>query len=429
MPKESGRAKMKEFKILSFFCILISSLLFNDLYGTDWPNWLGPNYNGAIEGNFSNQSAQIELEAKWEVPVGVGWSSPIISNQKVFLHDRTGNKENLTAYDLDSGKQVWRSSFDSQFRDDFGMENGPRSTPSVYKDTILIHSPEGLVHALAVRTGEILWSRNLLKDYNSAKGFFGRCSSPLILDKKVIFDVGGSGVGLVALSLQTGKTLWNSKAYGNDYASVVPLNIGSSQLVVAFMRQGLVVVDSINGSEVFFDSFQSPINASVNAASPLVLRNGIFLSSCYDVGAGYWSIVKTGKNGEVGFKPIWKNRGKMECHYSTPVAYGDYLFGFHGRQERGANLHCIKLSDGEMEWSDDSVAMGHLIRVGDRILCISENGEFVLFLASSDSFKPILRQQVLGSGRAHFAYSNGKIIARDKRRMRCLDMVSARVGK
>jgi hypothetical protein len=104
MPKESGRAKMKEFKILSFFCILISSLLFNDLYGTDWPNWLGPNYNGAIEGNFSNQSAQIELEAKWEVPVGVGWSSPIISNQKVFLHDRTGNKENLTAYDLNSGK-------------------------------------------------------------------------------------------------------------------------------------------------------------------------------------------------------------------------------------------------------------------------------------------------------------------------------------
>ena len=67
---------------------------------------------------------------------------------------------------------------------------------------------------------------------------------PLILDEKVIFDVGGSGVGLVAFSLQTGETLWKSKVYGNDYSSVVPLRIGSSQLVVAFMRQGLVVVDS-----------------------------------------------------------------------------------------------------------------------------------------------------------------------------------------
>ena len=421
---------MKEFKILSFFCILISSSLFNDLNGTGWPNWLGPNYNGAIEEkNTINESAQIELEAKWEVPVGAGWSSPIISNQKVFLHDRTGNKENLTAYHLDSGKQVWQTSFDSQFRDDFGMENGPRSTPSVYKDTILIHSPDGLVHALVVRTGETIWSRDLSSDFNSAKGFFGRCSSPLILDKKVIFDVGGSGVGLVALSVETGETLWKSKAYGNDYASVVPLEVGSSQLVAAFMREGLVVVDSVNGKEVFFDSFQSPINASVNAASPLILKNGIFLSSCYEVGAGFWSFLKTGKRGEVGFKPVWKNRGRMDCHYSTPVAYGNYLFGFHGRQERGANLRCIKLSDGKLEWSDDSVAMGHLIRVGERILCISENGEFVVFSASNDSFKPILRQQVLGSGRAHFAYSNGNIIARDKRRMRCLDMVSARVGK
>ncbi|HAD20481.1 MAG TPA: hypothetical protein DCF87_00035 [Opitutae bacterium] len=420
---------MKVFKILSFICILTSSLVFNDLNGTDWPNWLGPNYNGAIEDNISIESAQIELEEKWEVPVGVGWSSPIISNQKVFLHDRSGNKENLTAYDLDSGKQVWRSSFDSQFRDDFGMENGPRSTPSVYKDTILIHSPDGLVHALSVRTGETIWSRDLSSDFNSAKGFFGRCSSPLILDEKVIFDVGGSGVGLVALLVETGETLWKSKAYGNDYASVVPLEFGSFQLVAAFMRQGLVVVDSINGKVVFFDSFQSPINASVNAASPLILKNGIFLSSCYEVGAGYWSFLKTGKKGEVGFKPVWKNHDRMDCHYSTPVAYGDYLFGFHGRQERGANLRCIKLSDGKVEWSDDSVAIGHLIRVGERILSISENGEFVVFSASSDSFTPILRQQILGSGRAHFAYSNGKIIARDKRRMRCLDIVSARVRK
>ncbi|MBD36946.1 MAG: hypothetical protein CMI28_02580 [Opitutae bacterium] len=420
---------MKVFKILSFICILTSSLVFNDLNGTDWPNWLGPNYNGAIEENISIESAQIELEEKWEVPVGVGWSSPIISNQKVFLHDRSGNKENLTAYDLDSGKQVWRSSFDSQFRDDFGMENGPRSTPSVYKDTILIHSPDGLVHALSVRTGETIWSRDLSSDFNSAKGFFGRCSSPLILDEKVIFDVGGSGVGLVALLVETGETLWKSKAYGNDYASVVPLEFGSFQLVAAFMRQGLVVVDSINGKVVFFDSFQSPINASVNAASPLILKNGIFLSSCYEVGAGYWSFLKTGKKGEVGFKPVWKNHDRMDCHYSTPVAYGDYLFGFHGRQERGANLRCIKLSDGKVEWSDDSVAIGHLIRVGERILSISENGEFVVFSASSDSFTPILRQQILGSGRAHFAYSNGKIIARDKRRMRCLDIVSARVRK
>ena len=108
---------------------------------------------------------------------------------------------------------------------------------------------------------------------NSAlKGFFGRCSSPLILEDKIILDVGGIYVGLVALSLNSGETLWKSKPYGNDYASVVPLKTSLGEMIVAFMRQGLVVVDAKNGDEVYFDKFQSPINASVNAASPLILQ-------------------------------------------------------------------------------------------------------------------------------------------------------------
>ena len=231
---------------------------------------------------------------------------------------------------------------------------------------------------------------------------------------------------MVALSLKTGDTHWASKVYGNDYSSVTPLRIGATQLAVAFMRQGLVVVDASNGKEVFFDRFQSPINASVNAASPLILENGIFLSSCYEVGAGYWNF--TSSDQEVNFTKKWKRKGVLDCHYSTPVARGDYLFGFHGRQERGASLRCIKLSDGEVQWTQ-SIGNGHLIGVGEQILCLSEKGEFTVFDATPFAFKPVLQQQVLGQGRAHFAYSNGKIIARDNRRLICLDLLSGQFGK
>ena len=185
-------------------------------------------------------------------------------------------------------------------------------------------------------------------------------------------------------------------------------------------------LDASNGKEVFFDRFQSPINASVNAASPLILENGIFLSSCYEVGAGYWNF--TSSDQEVNFTKKWKRKGVLDCHYSTPVARGDYLFGFHGRQERGANLRCIKLADGEVQWTQ-SIGNGHLIGVGEQILCLSETGEFTVFDATPVAFKPVLQQQVLGQGRAHFAYSNGKIIARDNRRLICLDLLSGQFGK
>ena len=31
--------------------IIFQFLLLNNLNGEDWPNWLGPNYNGAVRGN------------------------------------------------------------------------------------------------------------------------------------------------------------------------------------------------------------------------------------------------------------------------------------------------------------------------------------------------------------------------------------------
>jgi hypothetical protein len=86
------------------------------------------------------------------------------------------------------------------------------------------------------------------------------------------------------------------------------------------------------------------------------------------------------------------------------------------------------LSDGEVQWTQ-SIGNGHLIRVGEQILCLSENGEFTVFDASPVAFKPLLQQQVLGQGRAHFAYSNGNIIARDNRRLICLDLFSEEFGK
>ena len=398
--------------ILQFFAI-----------GSDWPNWLGPNYNGTIEDVAEKFSNEKKIEICWTKAVGVGWSSPIVGLSKVFLHDRLDDQENLTAFDKITGKKIWHVSFKSTFRDDFGMENGPRSTPALSKDIIITHSPSGVVHAIGAKNGKVLWTRDLDADYASAKGFFGRCSSPLILGEKVFFDVGGKEVGLIAMSLRTGDTIWTSNSYTNDYASLVPLR-DEKDIIIAFMREGLVLVDAETGKEVFHDNFRSPINASVNAASPLVVGDGIFLSSCYDVGARFWKlsgsqILKTFK-----IKREWNKHGIMDCHFSTPVYFGGNLFGFHGRQERGAELRCIKLSDQKILWNVPSLGVGHLIRVGEEIICLTEQGELIVFSAQSSAFNPVLREQILGPCRAHFAYSDGKVFARDKRRLVCLEIFS-----
>ena len=142
----------------------------------NWSNWLGPNYDGSIEGNLVFASDHKKIKTRWEVPVGTGWSSPVKMNQKVFLHDRIKDKENLTAYNIDSGKIVWKFSFNSSYRDDFGMENGPRSTPSISQGIIVSHSPDGLLHAVNTQNGKLRWKKDLFSEFGSPKGFFGRCS-------------------------------------------------------------------------------------------------------------------------------------------------------------------------------------------------------------------------------------------------------------
>ena len=397
--------------------------------GNDWPNWLGPNYNGVIEDPEKKFSQDKKIELFWTKAVGVGWSAPIVGDNKVFLHDRVDNQENLTAFDKNTGKRIWHVSFQSTFRDDFGMENGPRSTPALSKDILITHSPTGVVHGISAKKGKVLWTRDLYADYMSPKGFFGRCSSPLILGERVFFDVGGKDAGLIALSLRTGDTIWTSNAYTNDYASLVPFR-DEKDIIIAFMREGLVLADAETGKEVFHDNFRSPINASVNAASPLVVGDGIFLSSCYDVGARFWKFSGSQKLKTVTIKKGWQKHGLLDCHFSTPVYFGGNLFGFHGRQERGAELRCIKLSDQKILWNVPSLGAGHLIRVGKEVICLTEKGELIMFSAQSSVFNPVLREQVLGPCRAHFAYSDGKVFARDKRRLICLEIFSeANLGK
>jgi outer membrane protein assembly factor BamB len=222
------------------------------------------------------------------------------------------------------------------------------------------------------------------------------------------------------LELKTGKLAWSSTSYGNDYSSAVPFEANSGQLVLSFMREGFLALNAKTGKEVFFERFRSPISASVNAASPVVVGNRVLLSSCYDVGAGLWDYQENSA-GVGRFNILWKKKDALDCHYSSPVAFGDFVYGFHGRQERAPVLRCISLKDGKVMWEAPSMGAGNLIRAKDKLLVLSEDGELIIAEASPEGFRALHRQQILGTGaRAHFSLSNGRLFARDQRRLVCL---------
>ena len=404
----------------AFFVNLILSL---PSFAGDWPQWLGPERDGRAMGERVPAPKSGEaFPATWKVDLGEGWASPVVVGGKVVIHHRPGSEESIDCLESSSGKLLWRYSFPSGYRDGFGMAEGPRSTPTIAGGKVFAYGPQGLLNCLDFGNGKLKWSVNVAREFNSPKGFFGRCSSPLVVGELVMIDVGGPGAGVVAFDVGTGKLRWKSGDHENDYSSPVHARIGDLSCALFFLRDGFLGLNAKTGKELFFERFRSPINASVNAATPLLVGNTVFVTSCYDVGGAAWLLKPNGEAG-VGVETLWKKGNLLDGHYATPVHRDGYLYGFHGRQERGPELRCVSLSDGSVQWTSGRMAAGNLLLADGKLIVLTEDGELLLAPASRKGFSVLHRQQVLGlETRAHFAISNGKLFARDKRRLVCLQL-------
>ena len=275
---------------------------------------------------------------------------------------------------------------------------------------------QGMLHCLDLETGRKIWALDTHAEFGVRKGFFGAASTPLVLDGRVLANVGGSdGAGIVALDADTGATLWKATDHEASYSSPVSATLDGSRLAVFFTREGLVAVDPASGDVVYERRWRSRSRASVNAATPIVSEDVVFLSASYGTG----SIAMRLCNRKI--EELWSGEGVIDNHYSSTVRSAGTLFGFHGRQEYGQSFRAADLATGKVLWSQDDLPAGSVSRVGDQLLLLVETGELLLVAASRERFDVISRSQVLaGETRAFPAIADGRLFARDRDTLVCL---------
>ncbi len=402
---------------------LTTLLSINLTYG-DWPQFLGPQRNGCSQEKIPLLDAlpNEDLRRLWSVKAGAGFASPVIGGKRCLIFHRVENAVRLDCLDAATGEPEWHFEYPATYVDQFGFQPGPRSTPAIADGRVFLHGAEGKLHALDLDTGKVLWKHDLAKVYGSPSGFFGRSSSPLVQGKAVMLDIGGRHEGkpanLVAFNAQTGELLWQAGDGEADYASGNLLEGDLQHVAVFFTRAGFTGVDTRTGKVLFQEPFRSEIHSSVNAASPVMHGNAFFLSSCYDVGAGVWQV---GNDGQL--TNLYKRQGVLDCHFATPVFHEDHLYGFHGRQERGQELRCVKWATGDVQWRSDTMAAGTVSFADGKLLIVTEKGELIVAEASSKAFKILFRTQVSGfETRAYPALANGILYVRDKQRLHALDL-------
>jgi outer membrane protein assembly factor BamB len=246
--------------------------------------------------------------------------------------------------------------------------------------------------------------------FEAEKGFFGFASSPLVVDELLLVQVGGRKGGVVAFDIASGSVSWIATLDESSYASPVLVKWNDKLRPLVWTRERLLLLNESDGGILKEFGFRSGMRASVNGATPLVWEPFVFLSESYGEGAVLLSL-----DGDAGeFRTVWREADLLSNHYATSIYRDGFLYGFHGRQEYGAELRCVDAKTGKVRWGKEGLGMGLLSLVDGKLLVLTENGEFVVIEARSDSFRLMHRSQVSASGaRAYPAFSTGRMFLRD----------------
>jgi outer membrane protein assembly factor BamB len=384
----------------------------------DWPQLLGPARDGVSLGPALAESwPAAGPRVVWRKAIGAGLSGPVVTQGRVLLFHRVQNQEVLESFDSRTGAPQWRYGYPTTYRDDFGFDEGPRAVPVVSEGVVYTFGAQGQLHAVDLAKGTKIWSEDTAARFNVAKGFFGAAGSPLVESGRVIANIGGKGAGIVAFDAKTGKVLWTATDDEASYSSPSGTTIGGRRLAVFLTRAALVGVDPATGMVVFRRPWRARVAASVNAATPVLVGDLVFVSAEYGPGAGVLRVAGS------TLEDVWTSNDVLSNHYATSVHRDGVLYGFHGRQEFGPSLRAVDLRTGKVRWSEDKFRAGSVMLAGNHLLILREGGELVLASASPETFRPLARAQVLPpTVRALPALAEGLLYLRNDNTLICLDL-------
>jgi hypothetical protein len=180
-------------------------------------------------------------------------------------------------------------------------------------------------------------------------------------------------------------------------------------------RLNMLLVDPATG-EVLAQTPFGMRGPTVNAATPILAGDAVFLTASYGIGARLLD-VKPAK-----VRELWSSDEVLSSQYNTPVYDGGYLYGIHGREDAGlAELRCIEAKTKKVAWSEADFGVAHIIHADGKLLILKNDGELVLARATPKKFDVLARAKIFDDTvRAIPALAGGKFFARDGRELKSL---------
>ena len=371
----------------------------------------------------------------WSVDLGEGHAGPVVDNGRVFVldYDETRRADVLRCFSLDDGQEIWRRGYDVYIKRNHGMS---RTVPAVSGNRVLTIGPKCHVMCVSADTGDLRWGIDLVKQLGAEVPLWYTGQCPLVDGSVAVIAVGGQAL-LVGIDLDTGEILWdtpNPRNWKMSHSSVLPYTIHGRRMYLYCAIGGIVGVSAEDGSEgtVLFES--TLWDRNVIAPSPVYVGDGrIFVTAGYGGGSMMLQVVPKGDRFTVESLQALKPGEGLASEQQTPIFHQGHLFAIMPKDAGPLRNQfvCVRPDDfSKIVWSSgrtERFGLGPFLVADGKFFILSDDGVLTVLETSTKDYRPIAKAQVLAGhdAWAPMALVQGRLIARDSRRMVCLD-ISAR---
>ncbi|MFQ3593405.1 MAG: PQQ-binding-like beta-propeller repeat protein [Gemmataceae bacterium] len=380
-----------------------------------WPQWRGPDRDGRVARLPAKLPAKPKVVWRQGLPSpGLGGVAATDRYVVVSARELMDTTDVYICLDASSGKELWRVLNPAPGELDYG--NSSRATPLIDGERVFLTGAFGQLHCIELATGKTLWEKDLRDEFKANdKRKWGMCSSPLIVDGRLIVNPGGPNASLVALDPFTGKLLWQSPGRPASYGNFIAAKLGGVYQIVGFDLQTLGGWDAQTGKRLW--ELKPTRRSDFNVPTPLVEGDDLIVAWENNGTFRY----RFGKEGRIDPKPT-AHYDRLAPDMHSPVVCAGRLFGVWN------GLHALDARTLKPLYLDRSTPFSRyvtLVADDQRVLAITVAGELLLWRAEADKFRSISRLKLFADEAgcySHPAFVGSRLYVRGERELLAVEL-------
>lgn len=407
-----------------------------------WPQFGGPNRDFKVDSKgLAEKWPESGPRKIWERDLGDGYATIVADDGLLYTMYRVSENEFSVALDAKTGKTIWEHKHPSpstEVMNQFGP--GPHTTPVV--DGLLVYTigTNGMLNAFEKKSGDVLWSHDLVKEYNAHVPDRGYGASPMVYKNSLIVIVdrprededakskegepkkntaGGiaEAQSIVAFDKRSGDLLWSSQDMPVGYASPILIKFDGQDQLVFMLQKDFIALNAETG-ELLWRHELKPEGA--NITTPVFDgKDTFFASSAYDSGSRAVKLTK--KDGKIVPEELWYSR-KMRVHHGNAILLDGYVYGSSG-DFGPAFFMAINLKTGEVAWRERGFTKANCVYADGKLILLDEDGQLALLKVDPKGMQ-ILSQAKVAERYAWAAPTlvDKTLYVRDRKKIMALDL-------